>query len=248
MALAILTVLAVVPLLPERTSITLVIFLIFFLIATTILFIFKSHRRFLQRNDEGLDPKLGLREEVTMTSKKEENTDTSLVEYLTQDDEKSKPHRARRLAFLLSIWPWSGERNFVISQMAWYYFDEARLAYLNGLFVSTIIMSQLCAEELLRNLYRMSEVDDKIARRGSFRDLINGAAEHGWIDSQLAAMLHRLRLRRNPYAHVKFPTDRKGLIARAVESDKLPNEVIEEDAKEALRVLFQLLDTPHYGF
>lgn len=181
-------------------------------------------------------------------SKNEENSETSLVEYLTQHDDKSRPYRARRLAFLLSIWPWSGERNFVVSQMAWYYFDEARLAYLNGLFVSTIIMSQLCAEELLRNLYRMSGVDDKTATSGSFKDLINGATDHGWIDIQRTAMLHKLRLHRNPYAHVKFPTDRKGLIVRAVEADKLPSEVIEEDAKQALRILFQLLDTPHYGF
>lgn len=49
MVLAILTVVQVVPILPEQISFNLLIYLIVFLFAVTIVFIFESHRRFPRR-------------------------------------------------------------------------------------------------------------------------------------------------------------------------------------------------------
>ncbi|MFP3898019.1 MAG: hypothetical protein ACLFVD_01735 [Dehalococcoidia bacterium] len=57
------------------------------------------------------------------------------------------------------------------------------MAYLDGLFVAAVIMGQLCAEGLLRTLYRQTGADDKLAKHVSFRTLIEGAASRAWIDA-----------------------------------------------------------------
>jgi len=90
------------------------------------------------------------------------------------------------------------------------YFQEARLCWVSGAYVSTIIMTQLAFEEMLRSMFRRLRAPKGVLRRGlrvdraSFFDLIRRAKAEGWISETEAETLNRIREQfRNPYVHIK---------------------------------------------
>lgn len=99
---------------------------------------------------------------------------------------------------------------FVSSSLAHAYFEEARVCWICGAYVSTILMTQLAFEEELRSHYRVARgvrgtLDGKVAvDQASFNQLIHQAEVEGWISRIQAKALHRIRKSlRNPYVHTK---------------------------------------------
>jgi len=168
---------------------------------------------------------------------------------LRSHDERSFGGRLQRLKFLLAFW--EGDGNLFISVPAFEFSEEARLCFLNGAFVATVVMAQMCAAELLRYVFRSEGIDKLAAAEGKtvpthkagFKQLIWAAREYGFLSDGDAKELEELREMRNPYVHPPRPWDRKKLPLSVrwgawVDDDTL---LVEHEAKKALETLFKLI-------
>ncbi len=63
-----------------------------------------------------------------MCPKKRANIETVFLE---EQDKLSMPYRVERLRYLIE--QFGDEKHLLMGGMSWYYFEEARLSYLNGI-------------------------------------------------------------------------------------------------------------------
>ncbi len=146
------------------------------------------------------------------------NESDNLFAWLEMDEARSRPHRAERLRLLIDEY---GEEGTVqlfpggpVSALA---FQEARLAYLQGLFLGCIVLCQACVEHMLAGIFRMSGRDD--LNRAGFHKLLQEAWEEQFISKEEFELFGRLRMLRNPYAHPRAPGDKGGILRRSVRTD-----------------------------
>lgn len=126
---------------------------------------------------------------------------------MADSSKRSYDGRLSRLRVLLS---YQAQSAFPSPALALEYYEEARLCWYAGAFISAIVMTQLAFEELLRNHYRVANgvsgslsCGKKVDEAGFF-DLINEAKKEEYISQDEAALLHALRQKlRNPYVHAK---------------------------------------------
>jgi len=183
---------------------------------------------------------------------------------ISEGDQRSYNSRLERLRFLLSI---ERQKPFPISALVSEYYEEARLCWYFGAFISTIVMVQLSFEELFRAHYRAAKGvggelnSGKKVDNASFFDLIEEAKNDKWISLDEANLLHNFRKNiRNPYVHVKdiqiangekadlrkpnFGTQYfkiKSLKIKDPEIKKLIRFDVEAEAKESIRLLVSSL-------
>jgi hypothetical protein len=136
--------------------------------------------------------------------------------------------------------------------LAYEYFEEARLCWLNGAFVATIVMVQLAFEELLRDRYRVVKgFGGKLnlrttVDRAGFKELVRQAKCDSLVEPKEAAALLQLRNVRNPYVHSKIP--RKAYVStldyvfahRHKFVPKRGRIKVEEEARKAIQLLLGL--------
>jgi len=133
-------------------------------------------------------------------------TDDELSQLIEDANERAHKGRIERLRVLLTQ---EDLEPAPVDALSNEYYEEARLCWYMGAFVATIIMSQLAFEELIRAHYREEKgVEGKLNRqkkidRAGFADLIRQAKKDGWLSSEEAAALDKLRGIRNPYVHSK---------------------------------------------
>jgi len=175
-----------------------------------------------------------------------------------EGDKRSYNCRFERLRFLLGV---ETQSYFPAPALAIEYYEEARLCWYVGAFVSTIIMTQLAFEELLRSHYRVAKgvggkiicgkrtkkVDDM-----TFIDLIEEAKGDKWISKQEASLLNKLRKNaRNLYVHVKdFKINKNGkpnlkksnffIQYLKIKAPEVIGYDITDEAKEAIKLLVTL--------
>lgn len=167
------------------------------------------------------------------------NNKSKCEDFLKEQDMLSLPHRAKRLKFLVEKF---GELQYIgLPQMAFYYFEGARLCYLNGTFAACVLIVQAALEDILRSFFRFSG-DDKITELG-FKGLIDECLRKNLINEEEAINLHNVRKCRNPYVHTKDPMHPKGLIGRMQKSnfEKDDWDLMKEDAENAIICLFDFI-------
>lgn len=175
------------------------------------------------------------------------------LEQLIRDaNERAHNGRLERLGILLSEAdldpaPFPG--------LAYEYYEEARLCWYVGAFVATIVMSQLALEEVLRSHYRVTKSvggrlnNLKKVDRAGFADLIRQAEHDGWISSEEAIGLDKLRKNlRNPYVHPKDVSKKNDLSKPSfftqqvkIVSPELLDRSAKDEAKETIILLVGLL-------
>lgn len=182
-------------------------------------------------------------------------SESEIKKLIFEADKQSYSGRLERWKWLLSI---EDQEAFPAPALAVEYYEEARLCWYAGVFVSTIIMVQIAFEELLRSRYRSAKrfggklnsgkkIDD-----AGFYDLIYEFKTCGWISCDEAKSLNNLRKNiRNPYVHVKDIKIRKnGKIDRTkpswdtqylkITAPNLIGADVEVEAKEAILLLVTL--------
>lgn len=187
--------------------------------------------------------------------KKHNYTESEIKQLICEGDKRSYNGRLDRLKWLITI---EHQEAFPAPALSFEYYEEARLCWYVGAFVSTIIMVQLAFEELLRSLYRSAKGHSERLNCGkkvddaSFFDIINEAKNRNWISHYEAKQLNNLRKNiRNPYVHVKQIKIRKnGKIDRTkpswdtqylkITAPNLIGSDVEKEAKEAMRLLVTL--------
>jgi len=161
---------------------------------------------------------------------------------LKQLDARTIKNRAERLKYLESIYPrWVsmfGEMEPI------FIFEEARLTFLNGAFISTILLCQAFIEHWLTQY--LSSKSDPGEMPKTMEGMLERCRKDGLIHEYLVDRIDLLRRIRNPFTHKKR-YEHPYLLSRRMFEKKLPPEdVLEQDAKDALALAHTLFFTKSY--
>jgi hypothetical protein len=119
-------------------------------------------------------------------------------------------------------------------------FDEARLTYLHGLYISCIVITESIIEQSFAGLF-FAAGDDGVAEFG-YRLIIDKACSEGWIEPGEYDSLVSINKRRNSLVHFRSPKDKRHPIAMAVSEGKDFWSMAKSDAESILAILFRMLD------
>jgi hypothetical protein len=172
-------------------------------------------------------------------------TDDELLAWLEEDDALRRAERVERLRLVREAYGPEGIRMFPGGPVSAQAFEEAKSAYVHGLFVSCIIMCQVCLEQMLGGLFRLALRED--LRRGGAAIVLAEARRAGFITEAEFALFDRLRKVRNPYAHYLDPEDAKSLLYREGESGTLFDDFAAKDAERAIVALLRLCQRPPFA-
>lgn len=162
-----------------------------------------------------------------------------IVAWFEADDARSRPYRAERLRFLLKRLEPDTMTELYGGEMAFMAFEEARRAFVHGLFVACTVLSQVCLEHTLGGLFRAAGRDD--LARATFEVLLREGRNERYLSEEEFKLFDRLRTIRNPYVHSRAPLSVNSLHLRAMQADREPDELVVEDAQLAIAALLHFL-------
>lgn len=115
-------------------------------------------------------------------------------------------------------------------------FAELRLAYIHGLYLSTVLLALACIEQELAGLLHAAGWER--ARTARLDDLLSQAHERGVVtDRERGDVFEHLREVRNSYAHYRHMGHSAAWIRRAIDRDMPLDHVLEDDAWQAVQAL-----------
>jgi hypothetical protein len=170
---------------------------------------------------------------------------TKLEISLAKYDSDSFNDRLERLKYLDKIFPKG--YGFGADVETVYIFGEAKMAFINGEFISTILLSQAFIERKLQMYYNSIGLDN-IANRG-LKAITDHAKKNNTIHDFLIVKIDTLRKKRNPFVHLKEIDHEYNLDQRMVKSIgnakglKQPFEILIDDAKEAIALMYAIFTT-----
>jgi hypothetical protein len=168
-----------------------------------------------------------------------------LIAWLEEGEAQSRAHRAQRLQLLVTEYGPEGIRLFHGAPISAIAFEEARQAYLHGLFVACTVMCQICLEHMLAGLFRMAGRDD--LDRATYERLLREARDQSFLSEEEFRLFDRLRSLRNPYAHPRAPAGEGSLLRRMISADTAIEDLAVEDAQLAITALLRLCRRPPFA-
>lgn len=169
----------------------------------------------------------------------ERMTENDILSWLESDEAGSRPWRVERMGLLLDLFGQNGWMQFFGGVVPVQAFDEMRLAYLNGLYVSCVVVSQIVLEHILAGMFSLYGRDD--LEGAGFQKLTTEGLAAGFISLEEFEELERLRRLRNPYTHSKPIMHPSCFVRRAAESNTHPAELFKQDAEAALMAVSAML-------
>jgi hypothetical protein len=166
-------------------------------------------------------------------------TDNQILACLEADEAASRLDRATRMRLLIDLFGQDKGRLFFGGVVPVQAFEEMRLAYLHGLYVSCVVVSQIVIEHILAGVFDMFDRAD--LEGAGFQKLVEEACTNGYISQEESSDIDRLRRLRNPYVHSKPVAHPSSIFMRAAETRSHPVELFKQDAETALGVVAALL-------
>jgi len=161
---------------------------------------------------------------------------TRLERSLEKSDRETIISRLDRLKWLESIFPKG--YSYVMPPESFYVFEEARLTFINGEFVATLLLANAFLEQWLGNVLA-SKGYMKETNRG-LSTILQCMAKTGLLHPFFANKVDRLRKIRNPFVHLKSFNHEHRLTQRIIREKRYPNSILEEDAKEAISLMLHV--------
>jgi hypothetical protein len=163
-----------------------------------------------------------------------------LENWLAEDEARSRPFRAIRLHLMLTIFE-SPVENILFhggtnSHQA---YTELRLAFIHGLYLTTVILTLSCIEQELAGAL-FARGSDAPARM-SLEKLLLSAKERREINESLYGEIDDLRVVRNSYTHYRPPLHPSSSIGRTLEKNIPLDELSEAEAVDALKLLARFI-------
>ncbi len=161
---------------------------------------------------------------------------TQLEKSLAKYDRDSFEDRLKRLRFLNKIFPKG--YGFISDPETIYIFDEAKMAFINGEFIATLILSQAYIERNLQKYFSTLGLK-KDAKRG-LKYMIDYARKHKLINEYILNKIDILRNKRNPFSHLKPYEYKFNITQRMFSEMKEPLPILERDAEEAISLMYHI--------
>lgn len=166
--------------------------------------------------------------------------DDPLEDNLAAYDQNTFAERLSRLEYLYKVFP--ENYSFLMGMSAHYLFDEARRAFINGELVGTVLLAQAFIEHWLQaQLESKGFVFDR-SRQG-LRYILRCLRDNNLLHSFLIDRIDDLRKLRNPFVHLRPFDDPNDIGRRSVNARMAPDDLILNDAKIALSLMYQIAMT-----
>lgn len=166
----------------------------------------------------------------------ESSTRSKLLDALEQSDRDSRLQRSERIVWLSQYNSRPGVTVGPSDTMA--ILSEADACFISGNWIAVVFLATAFIEHSV-----FDELHDRsLAKFGvRFSDALRIAKDHKVFDEDTLNEIHELVSIRNPYAHRKGPEHRHSLGNRYTSAKTHPMNVLEADAKEAIRLLYKIL-------
>jgi hypothetical protein len=172
--------------------------------------------------------------------------------WLEREDNLAHSERLSRLQWMAENTPQPELLIFRGSLMSKSLFEEARYCFVYGQFLATIILSLAFIEHILAALFY--EIGRSDLEKDGIAKLAKEALKTGWLSQEEYSWLEEIRDIRNPIVHFRHlgiqpdeqvkPNWWKSRIeSRAIVQNQLPYELLEDDAKKAIKTVLHLLGT-----
>lgn len=158
---------------------------------------------------------------------------------LAKYDRDTFAERLSRFKSLLKIFPRG--YGFAMTMESASIFDEAKMAFINGEYISTILLANAFLEHWLGGI--LSVRGFRKEANSGLKSIIECLRNNNLLHDHLLEHIDRLRQIRNPFVHKKPLGHRKNLDQRVFLEQRLPFELLEKDAKEALSLMYQVAVT-----
>jgi len=159
--------------------------------------------------------------------------------WLDNEDKQCRGDRLNRLKWIVEQYPNIEISLFHGGLKSHYLFEEARYCFVYGQYIASIMLSLSYIENTLASIFYASGRDD--LQRVRLVNLLEEAKEKGLISESEFALFNKVREIRNPITHFRKPVDKETIEWRAVQNDRHPYELVEEDAKTALKAAFRMM-------
>lgn len=157
---------------------------------------------------------------------------TKLI-YLQDKDEFTLGNRLKRLEYLHQLNP-DGISILGNDMELMFSYRELQEVFINGHFLSTIVLGQAWMEKLL-HIELINNNLNHIAKKG-FYHMIKYSKEHKLLHSYLIEKMDKFRLIRNPITHLKENNYKHNLNNRSFSNMENPLNQLENDAREIIAV------------
>lgn len=169
----------------------------------------------------------------------------ALSHELQNSDERSREARANRLQFLVREYGKERWTVFTGGEVALRMFEEAREAYVNGLYLSTVLLCHGAITQQLVGVFREQSKDD--VADSDAATLYSTARDARIISPTDFSIYNRIRKIRNAYVHPPLLGSRSHLAYRALHARTNTREITARDARMSLRALFLMLKRPRFS-
>jgi len=166
-----------------------------------------------------------------------------LRDWLINEDEMTLDSRTRRLEFIVNEFgSEDGYQLFHGGDLTKAFFEEARWCFVNGQFIACVLLCQCFLENSLRSMLSAGGfVKDEWLEKVGFYDLIKKAHESGQISDEEAEDFHWTRKSRIQYIHPKPIFSERHIAHRMLQENKTLDELNENNAKKAIKIIFNLI-------
>ena len=157
----------------------------------------------------------------------------SLIEALRWHDDESRIDRATRIQCAYSLYQPHEMVSGELVQFA--LMKEARVCFVNGQFLATVICAASALEHLLvANLEKRLEGMRRKPTLGVLVDMVEGTQ---LLQLPMIERLRKLNELRNPVVHRRDPKSESTVEFRSFQNNAHPDRILEDDARYALAVM-----------
>lgn len=171
--------------------------------------------------------------------------DLDLVKWVLADLHDDLTDKVKRFRYLRDL---SGELGvsgtMIPGQTAYIAWIEARVCFIHGNYIATIMLCQGLAEHVLAGHLSMMMGEAGLPSRVAFQETLKRSLEKNIITQNDAENLRKLMGLRNPLSHFRDINDPANLTRRMLTTREDPIIHIESDAKFAIAVAIRLLSLP----
>lgn len=158
---------------------------------------------------------------------------------LERYDRETMAGRIARLNYVKRVHPAGGFGMPIESVML---FTEAKMAFVDGLFVSVLLLCNSFIEHVLGSMLESRGFQTEA--KAGLAAQIACARKNGVLDEYLLEKADRLRKVRNPFVHLKPYDHEHGIHQRMMRARKNPYEILETDARTALSIMYAFATRP----
>lgn len=157
--------------------------------------------------------------------------------YLLKFDRETFPGRLDRLIWIKKVFPKGS--GMLASPETVYIFEEIKMTFLNGQYISTIILVSSFLEHWLGGILRGKGY--MIESQGGLKSIIECMRDNSILHEFLLDKADRIRAIRNPFVHLKGFDHDERIIHRAIKKQTDPFVLLEADARESVILAYQIV-------